>query len=486
MTVQDYLRLVRRHWVIVLIGLVLGLAAGGGGSLLISPQYQASAKLFVSTQSSGTNSDLLQGGNFAQQRVRSYADVATSPEVLAPVIDTLHLDSTPQELAGRVRAAAQTDTVLLSITTTDSSPDQAVRITDAVAAQLVATIDELERPESGPSPVKATVVQPAATPTAPVTPDIPRNAALGGILGLLLGVGIALLRETLDTKVRTESDLRELTDTTFLGSLPFDADATKRPLVTQGEQASVRAELTRQLRTNLQFVDASSELQTLLLTSSIPGEGKSLTAVNLAIVFAETGRRVCIVEADLRRPKAAEYLGVEGGIGLTNVLVGQVGLDDVLQPWQDSSVSVLSAGHRPPNPSELLGSQAMSQLLDQLRERFDTIIIDAPPLLPVTDAAVLSTSVDGVLLVVGSGRAEGHGVTKSLEALAKVNARVVGVVLNLAKVSGRGAYYSYRYDAQPTQLLPKQRGRRGKQEPSRKRLHVAPSGKRRGSLVGRG
>lgn len=471
MEIRQYLRILRRQW--LLVGGVTLLVAGVVivTSLLMTPRYSAQATVFVSTQGGASAADLNLGNNFAQQRVRSYADIALTLRVLAPAATQVGLMPEDDDLAGRVSAQIPPDTVLITLAATDENPAQAARIADAVAGSLVTTITELEAPEPGaPSPVRASIVEQAEIPTSPSSPNLVRNVSLGFLLGMLLGLGLAMLREILDTKVRTEADVRELTDATFLGGLPFDTGAPEHPLITHGDQAGIRAEPTRQLRTNLQFVEASSELKTLLVTSSIPGEGKSLTAANLAIVFAESGRKVCLVEADLRRPKATEYLGVEGAVGLTNVLIGEVTLDDVLQPWQDGGVTILAAGQRPPNPSELLGSQAMHDLLADLRTRFDVVLIDAPPLLPVTDAAVLAAACDGALLVVGSGRVDSQAVTKSLESLDKVNARVVGVVLNMASVSGSAGYYSYRYDSYSPQA--KQKKGKGKGERSGTRAVV--------------
>jgi polysaccharide biosynthesis transport protein len=190
-------------------------------------------------------------------------------------------------------------------------------------------------------------------------------------------------------------------------------------------------------------VDAANHPASIVFTSSVPGEGKTTTAANLAITMAANGVRVCLVEGDLRRARLLEYLGMDGSVGLTNVLIGQAELGDVLQKFADTSVYVIGAGSVPPNPSELLGSTAMIETLRGLESRFDVVIIDSPPLLPVTDAAVLSSIAGGTVVVVGAGLADRDHLARSLQSLEAVNARVLGLVLNLLPAKG-GDYYYYR------------------------------------------
>ena len=262
----------------------------------------------------------------------------------------------------------------------------------------------------------------------------------------------AVLRETLDTTVKGKDDLQQLTGATPLGVIAEDPDVAKRPLVVQVEAQSPRAETFRQLRTNLQFVDVDRPLKTVVMTSASAEEGKSTTACNLAITLAQAGVRTILVEADLRRPRVADYMGLEGAVGLTSVLTGLTSLDEALQPWGRNAMWVLASGPLPPNPSEILGSHQMSELLKTLEDRADVIVLDSPPLLPVTDAAVLARHADGAVLVVRHGKTRREQVTRALEALQGVDARLLGTVLNWAPVKGPDAdnygygpgYYSTR------------------------------------------
>ncbi|MFQ4147864.1 polysaccharide biosynthesis tyrosine autokinase [Arthrobacter sp. LAPM80] len=445
MELRHYLRIVRRNWIIILALSLIGLLAAGAFSVLTKPVYTAQTQLFVATQNSGSVQELQTGSSFIQARVSSYVVTATTPTVLQPAIDTLGLTVSPQQLAKSIKATSDLKTVLISISVSDQSPVQAAAIAHAVASSLITAVDTLEKPESGgPSTVKLSVVTPATAPAAPVSPNLKVNLLLGLIVGMGLGMAAALLRTSMDTRVRSANDLQRIISTPILGSIAFEQDALKNPLMSQKSPQNRRSESFRQLRTNLQFAQVNSRSKTLLITSSLPGEGKSTTATNLALAMAEAGQSVVLVDADLRRPMVAKYLGLEGAAGLTTALVGEANIKDLLQPWGSRDLHVLTSGRIPPNPSELLGSEAMSTLIGRLEEHFDAVVIDAPPLLPVTDAAVLAQKVGNVIVVVGCHTVKHQEVEKALESLKLVDVDVLGVVLNRVSVKGPDSYsYSY-------------------------------------------
>lgn len=445
MELKDYLRILRRNWIVVVACTLIGLLCAGAASFLTRPNYISETKLFVALQNSASVSELQQGNVFTQARVQSYVETVGTPSVLQPVIDSLSLETTPALLSQKITANSDANTVLISISVSDESPVQAAAIAQAVGSSLVRTVDELERPSRGStSPVKLSIVTPAIAPTTPSSPNARLNLILGFLAGTTAGVVAAVLRSILDTRVRGEADLRRTTDAPLLGGISFDAEAAKKPLITQTAPQSPRAESFRQLRTNLQFAHVSHESKTVLMTSTLPGEGKSTTATNLAIALAQAGQSVALVDADLRRPMIAEYLGLERSAGLTTALLGKADIDDLLQPWGSDNLYVLASGQVPPNPSELLGSDKMKQLITRLEDAFDAVIIDAPPLLPVTDAAVLAQQVGGVVLVVGAQKVRTPDLEKSLASLEMVNADILGVVLNRLPSKGPDSYaYSY-------------------------------------------
>jgi capsular exopolysaccharide synthesis family protein len=264
-------------------------------------------------------------------------------------------------------------------------------------------------------------------------------------VALALGVGIAVLREVLDTRIRTERDVQQVTDVPIVGGIAYDPKATQRPLIVQADPRSPRSESFRTLRTNLQFLNLRGDAHSFVITSSIESEGKSTTAANLAITLAEAGSRVVIIDADLRRPKLAEYMGLEGAVGLTDVLIGRAELVDVVQPWGRHNLFVLPAGKIPPNPSELLGSQPMANMIAVLEREFDYVLFDAPPLLPVTDAAILAKRTGGALIVVAAGSTHKNQLKGAVSALQHVDAPVSGLILTMLPTKGPDAYGYGRY-----------------------------------------
>jgi capsular exopolysaccharide synthesis family protein len=445
MDVRDYLRAVRRHWWLVVSAVVLSLGTAILVTAVTPPRYAASVTFFVGTQTSGV-ADAYQGSLFSQQRIKSYADLLTSDRLAEYVAGREPSVGSARRVQGAVTASVVPDTVLLEATVTDTDRARAVRLTQALATEFVALVQKLETPPGSSSPtVWIEVIAGPRLAEEPVAPQPLRNTGLGLVLGLVLGIGAAVLREVLDTSVKTASALAELTGAPVLSTVPVDAQARRAPLILAGSAGSVRAEALRQLRTNLRFVNVDEPARTIVVTSAVPGEGKSTTACNLAIVFAEAGKRVVLVDADLRRPRLAEYLGLEGAVGLTNVLAGQVDMDDAVQEWGDNGVFVLPSGSIPPNPSELLGSRTMASLLATLRESFDMVIVDTPPLLPVTDGALAATLVDGTVLVSRCGKTSAAQAREAAEALAAVDAKVLGCVLNMAPRKARDAYAYYGY-----------------------------------------
>lgn len=450
MELQDYIRLVRKRWRIITGATIAAVLAAVALTVLTPKVYESTAQLFVSTSTVTTASDLAAGNTFTQNQVKTYADIVTTPAVLDPAIQQLGLRTDAPTLAKSVNATVPVDTVLINIAAKSADSAMAPRIADAVAAQTAKTVPSLETvSQRRGSPVKVSVVMQAGPPEQ-VAPRPARNVALGLVLGLLLGLGAALLRDRFDTTIKSERDVKDVTDATILGGIPFDPDAPVTPLIIQADSHSLRAEAFRVVRTNLQFVDAASHPRVFAISSSLPGEGKTTTAANLALTMAAQGSTVCVIEGDLRRSKLSEYMGMESGVGLTSVLIGEAELSDVLQPVGDSRATLLAAGPVPPNPSELLGSPAMQTLLTELRSMFDYVIIDTPPLLPVTDAAVISKLVDGVVVTVGAGIVRREHLARSLEILDTVEARLLGILVNRVPTTGHDAYsygYGYSYDS---------------------------------------
>jgi len=442
---RDYLRAVRKRWWLVVGAVALALGAAGLVTFRTPPQYATTVTFFITTPHTGVT-DAYQGGLFSQQRVKSYASMLTSDRVARGVARRMGPEVEVADVRERVTAVPVPETVLIEATATDQTPSRSLRLAQELAVEFRNLVELLETPPGKTtSAVKVEVVAGPELNETPVSPRPVRNLALAGLLGLILGAAATVLRERLDTTVKTVEELRDIASAPVLAGVPFDTEAKGAPLLGLGGLGqSPRAEALRQLRTNLQFVDVDRPVKTLVVTSAIPGEGKSSTACNLAALFAETGQRVLLVDADLRRPRIADYLGIEGAVGLTTVLAGRVAVEDVLQSW-GTGLWVLPSGFLPPNPSEMLGSRQMSELLDSFRATFDMVIIDCPPLLPVTDGAVAAARADGALLLTRSRKTTSHQVTAAVNALRSVDARLLGCVLNMVPPDGTDPYHYYGY-----------------------------------------
>ncbi|PWR14303.1 hypothetical protein DKT69_17050 [Micromonospora sicca] len=448
MDITQYLRALRAHWFLVVLVTAVGGAAAGVYSWVQTPMYQADVQLFVSISSTDAGAaDLNQGGTFAQQRVKSYVDIVDSPTVTNEVIQSLQLPYTADELAEEITAQSPLNTVLLDISVIDPSPQLARDIANAVASQVSKFIADIETPTGGKaSPVKATITKSASLPAAPVSPRTSLNLALGILVGLAAGAGLAVLRHTLDKTIRSRREAAEVADAAVVGEFADDPKTKKRPLIID-DPTGRRAEEYRRLRTNIRFLSIDERIGSLVVTGSVEDEGKSTVAANIAIALAQSGETVVLIDGDLRKPMIATLFGLSSGIGLTSVLVGDVQIEAAMQHWRrDLPLYVVASGPTPPNPSELLGTRRLADLVAGLVANGMTVIFDSPPLLPVVDAAVLARATDGALVVTRVGSTKTDQLETSIQALRQVDARILGVVANGVKRKKKRGYDGYYTD----------------------------------------
>lgn len=433
--------------------MLLGIGAAIAATLLATPQYEAQSKLYVSVRTdSQASGDLLQGSNFARQNMATFVELATTESVLEPVAEQLELELSSKQLADKVKVSAPSESTLINITVIDQNPSQAADIANEIGSQTrILVEEELEPPQDGDltSPVQINMVQTAEVPANPISPRPRMNLVVGALLGLVVGVGVAILRTVLDTRIRTTEDIERLTAVPILGRIAEDPKADRKPLIIHVDPMNPRAESFRTLRTNIQFLAVGEGPKTFVVSSAGPGEGKSTTATNLALALAETGLDVALIDCDLRRPRVAEYMGIEGSVGLTDILIGRADISDVLQRWGRSQLYVLPAGQIPPNPSELLGSDIMDRVLTELERRVDVVILDAPPVLMVTDAVVIGGKTQGVIFVAAAGITKKQALEAAVDSLDTAGVALRGIVATMLPTRGPGAYsygaYTYSY-----------------------------------------
>jgi len=439
----EYVDLLRRRWLTLLVCLIIGGAAGFGWAATTTPTYQATSKVFVSVSSGDTVDDLVRGSTFTQNLVQSYTQLATTPAVLNPVIADLRLEQTASELARSIDASTPLNTVIIDITVTDSSSARAARIANAVADTLPTAVGRLSssQRETTDAAVQVRTIASATPPSAPTAPNTRLRVGMGAALGLLVGVGIVVLRRATDTRVHDDEDLTTVTGEPVLGRIPmWDGEAADSVSMVRHPQ-SPRSESYRRLRSNLEFVRrGGSKATTMVITSSMPHEGKTTTAVNLAVALAEQGDRVLLIDADMRRPFVASMTGLESAVGLSTVLIGKVSLKDAVQVWGETPLEVLTSGEIPPNPLHLIDSQAMLDLIEKAGIDYDFVVVDSPPLLSVVDAAVLSHQCDGPLIVAAADRTKRKHLAATRDALSVAGVQPIGLVLTRARHERRDNY----------------------------------------------
>jgi receptor protein-tyrosine kinase len=451
---RQLLRILRRRWKLVVATFLIGIIGAATITASITPTYRSEARIYV-TASAASASEAYALSLYSQQRIASYAELATDPDLLERVIRTVGLTTTSQALAGHISATPVPSTVILAVSATDGDPQIARKIARAEAAEVVKLIDNLETPSKADKDAKVVNVAPVVAQVAgdatysanPVSPHFTLNLIIGGLLGLLFGFAGAVMRELFDTSIKTPDGAAKAAGAAVMAVIPFDSSVPKQPLISDKGGSGERIDAFSVLRTNLQFVDLDSKHQVLIVSSPLPDEGKTVTSTNLAITLAQTGRRVLIMDCDFRRPRVARILGLENSVGLLTVMVGHAQLEDCIQQHA-SGCDFLATGPHPPNPTEILETQAMADLLLRVRESYDVVIIDAPPLLPVADPAIIAAKVDGVLLVVRHGKTSVEAVHHAVDRIDTVGGRVVGVVLNMMPrraMAGYGYGYGYGY-----------------------------------------
>jgi capsular exopolysaccharide synthesis family protein len=461
MELSDFIRMTRLYWRGLLAFLLVGLVAASLYSLTRTNVYTADASGFVSTGANDNPALASVGDTLAKSRATSYVDLAKSRATAEDVIRALGLKATPASLIANIDVSQPLDTVLIKMTARASTPLAAQQLADAWVAALTKQVSAIENPRGAvaANTLHIVPIESAALPTTPSYPNTKQNLALGLILGLLIGFGYALLRSQLDRRIRTAAGVERAVDITVVGAIPSSpglehAPGTMAPIAVDSPREGDRthsAEAFRKLRTNLQFMNVDHPPRVIVMTSPQPGDGKSTIAANLAVAIAASDQPVVLIDGDLRRPSVADSFGLVEGAGLTDVLIGRATFEDVAQrSARYPHLQVLAAGGIPPNPSEMLGSQAMRKLLTKLGEDH-IVIIDASPLLPVTDAALLTASADGAFVVISAGQTLDTELQSALKHLDAVNGKALGVILN--RVSSRDSasgYYGGYYEAHDT------------------------------------
>ena len=411
MTIRDHVALLRAVRWIVLAGAGVGIAIAVAVTALTPPVYDSSASFYVSARGGAEASDAWSGTRLAEEKVASYSQLLTGPRVAADASRELGGTPTPAEIRDAVSVEPVKDTVVLSMRVTAGSADDAVRLANAVAGsflRLVATLDTQAGPGPATSAVVTEMVLPPTVPDQPMSPKLKLNIPVGALLGAVLGYGIGILRRSRDTSVAAPAELEALVDGPVLGVVPTDVTTTSRPVVLPSHGAATsRVEAYRHLRSALEVAHDDEQRRVLVLTGAGPGAGTTTLTLNLAVALAAVGRRVLYVDGDLRVAGGSALLvgglGLEPTPGLASVVSGHADLADAIRAWEPGGIDVLPAGHLLEQPSDLLASRRAGPILAELRERYDHVLVDAPPILATVDAASLAAHADGLVLLARAG-----------------------------------------------------------------------------------
>jgi capsular exopolysaccharide synthesis family protein len=447
MDLAGYLAVLRRRFPALLLCVIAGLIGGYYKGHHTAATYQATARSLV-TLPSGTLGvqESLAGAQLSSSFVATYANVATSRSVAQKVVTSLQLPQGVAALQGQLHASVEPNTYIIDITASDQDPATAASLADAAAVALGERVNELE--SSKPARVQAQLLDHAEVPTQQTSPRPKSDLLLGFSLGLLIGIAVVALIEALDRTIKTPAQGDAAFTSPMLALIPRRRGSGG--LVIDNGTNAADSEPYRALRTSVHFTDPDFSLRSILITSTSPGEGKTTTAANLALALAAAGDRVVLVDADLRRSSLGSVFGLEAAVGLSSLVLRTATLDDALQNW-GRGLTILPCGRPlPPNPSEVLGSNFMSQLLEELTTRFDVVVIDTPPILPVTDAVALATQVDGVMIVARHGAAARGPAAEARRRLEAVGANVIGYELNAVPARESSGYYAdYQYNVSP-------------------------------------
>ena len=460
--------LVKRAWLIGIVAVLCAVLALVGTVLFIAPKYESSTMFYVnnSSLSLGDMDVSISTGDISASKslVKTYIVILTARETLNDVIDYAGVDRTYSQVKRMIHAEAVDSTEVFRVTVTSEDPVEAELIADAIAYILPKRIAKIIQGTT------ATVVDSAILPLGASSPSYTKNTMLGFVVGMVLMAAVLVILELLDNTIRREEDITQVSTDPILASVPDMAasaksggygmkkhkneETTKQNVPLIGGDISFSAlESYKLLRTKLQFSFAGEDgCRVIGITSALSGEGKSLTSINLAYSLSELGKRVILIDADMRRPTLAKKLPIQKEPGLSSCLTGQRDLNNLLQncgiQGKEKAFRVIAAGQNPPNPVELLSSSRMDVVIDTLRKHYDYIIFDLPPVTEVSDVLAVANKLDGVLLVVRQNVCNRLALHATIRQLAFVSAKVLGVVFNGVNDEPRGylkKYYSRYY-----------------------------------------
>jgi succinoglycan biosynthesis transport protein ExoP len=442
-----YVRVLRQHvWMVIVCPIVAALVAGAG-SLALPPVYEAHVSLYVRPAQPIQSTDPTVAGLTTDAVLRTYANWMTQRPILDEVNSQLNLGITDEDLDKKIKVTPQTNTLLLDVAVQDTNPGRARDIANQLVSDFIETVNKTQPSQTTttPSTDKLIVTSPAVLPDRPVLPNKTLNVVVAFAAALLLAIGLAFLLDYLDQSIKGDDELTERLGLVPIGHIAYQPmqKGKQSELVTMNAHSS-SSEAFKALRTSVLFATVDDKVKSVVVTSPELGEGKSRTAANLAITLAQAGHKTLLIDADFRRPSQHRLFGKVRNVGLSNLILGDAAEGDAITSLEGMpQLSLLPSGPTPPNPSELLGSERMRELMSKLWRQFGYVILDTPPLNAVTDASILASAASATILIAEQGRTTWPALTHAKQTLDRVNANTIGVVLNKVRASAGSYYYGY-------------------------------------------
>jgi receptor protein-tyrosine kinase len=433
---------------IVACPLVSALAAGIV-SFVLPPVYEAHVSLYVRPAQPLSSTDPTTAAITADQVLRTYATLMTQRPIVESVNSQLNLGMRPEDLAKKIKVTPNTNTLILDVAVQDTNSMVARDIANQVVADLISEVKQIQAQETQVSNSRTgdnlVVTSPAVIPDQPVSPKKALNIAIAFAAGLLVAVGIAFLLDYLDQSIKSDDELIGRLGLIPLGHIAYVPTAkSKRSELVALDTDSASSEAFKALRTGILFSTLEQHIKAIVITSAELGEGKSRTAANLAISLAQAGYKTLLIDADFRRPTQHRLFGRVRNIGLSNLIIKDAEESDAIKPVEAApNLWLLPSGPTPPNPSELLGSAPMRELMSKLWNQYSYVIIDTPPVNAVTDASILAAAANATVVVVEQGRTTVPALKHAREMLDRVNAHIIGAVMNKVRASSGSYYYGY-------------------------------------------
>lgn len=446
----------RMKW-IVLITMLAVIISAGVSFYFLTPIYEASTTIMVNkTYSDNEIITQLQLNdlNLNMRLAETYSEIIKSRRVVTEVIEQMDLDFTYEELTRITDVSLVKNTEFINIKVTNSDPVLARDIANTLAEVFQIEVVEIMKVDN------VQVLDASILPTQPIKPNKTLNVAIAGVLGLMLSLGLVFLLEFLDRTLKSPDDVKLHLNLNVIGAIPFSGKDHDRQVITYDDPKSPISEAYRTLRTNIQFASLDAPIKTMVITSAIAGEGKSTTIFNLATTLAQMGEKVLLIDADFRKPMLHKVAEMANNYGLTNILIRDSDYKESIKKSHIENLDLIFSGVIPPNPSELLNSKKMKKFIDTVKEDYDYVLFDTPPVGLVTDAAILSTNVDGAILVTAVGQVDFDVAKRAVQLLRNVQANLIGSVLNKIPI-GDKTYSYYYYSSYYGELTHNKKRRKG-------------------------